>query len=158
VTNDEDLQEDRMFLLARNLLEATKAGKITWALTDEEKTFLYAGTRSSVVIKTYNDSYEGPSTILSLLNSQGTTVDSLETEHTREGDRWISAPWNDILDDLYHAARRVSYNVDEAIDSMLDDIARGTPSPPVKPKPKPTVDDPWSSDSDGDGFSDEPPF
>jgi len=141
--------------LATNLLEATKAGKISWALTDAEGKFVYAGSRSSVTIEMHTDRFEGDATILSILNDRGTTVDSLQSEATQSEDGWIPAPWNDLLEDLYHAARRVAYNVDEAIDSMLADIERGTPSPP--PKPKRIVKDPWASEGKSE-YTDEPPF
>ena len=149
MTRDLELH-DRFVTLAENLLNATKAGKVSWALTDNETKFLYAGTRSSVAIEFY-DSRDGEETVLSLLNSQGTVVDSLVTEYHRTSDETMSpAPWNIILEDLYSAARRVAHNVDEAIDSMLSDIEKGTASPP-QPKlaKKKAVDDPWAE---------EPPF
>jgi len=157
MTRDKDLQE-RMLVLAKNLLEATDQGKISWALTDEEQKFLYAGSRSSVTIESYRDRDGDNVTTLSLLNSRGTTVDSLQTDYAYIEDHSNAMPWNDILEDLYHAARRVAHNVDEAIESMLVDIERGTPSP--QPKPKKAAEDPWAADarSFGEGASDEPPF
>ena len=149
MTRDLDLHE-RFVTLAENLLEATRAGKVSWAITDNETKFLYAGTSSSVTIEFY-DSRDGEENILSLLNSRGTVVDSLATEYHRTSDEAMeAADWNDTLEDLYSAARRVAHNVDEAIDSMLSDIEKGTPSPP-QPKlaKKKVMDDPWS---------DEPPF
>lgn len=148
MTRDRDLQE-RFVTMAKNLLEATKAGKISWALTDSETKFLYAGTRSSVTIEFY-DSREGEDTILSLLNGKGTVVDSLSTEYRSSPEPAgliMAAPWNDTLEELYSAARRVAHNVDDAIDSMLSDIEKGAASPPRPPRVK--KDDPWT---------DEPPF
>lgn len=140
MTLDKDLHK-RMLTLATNLLEATKVGKISWALTDKENRFLYAGTSSSVTVELTTDRDGDNHTTLSLLNSRGTTVDSIQSEYEPAGpDRWTAASWNEILDDLYYAARRVAHNVDEAIESMLTDIERGTPSPSA------------------DGYSDEPPF
>src|SRR6266566_3019656 len=139
MTLDRDLHE-KMLTLARNLLEATKEGKVSWALTDMEGKFLYAGTRSSVTIDHYDDPDGDEVTVFSLLNSQGTTVDSLRNEMKRESGNsniWVPADWNELLKDLYYAARRVAYDVDEAIESMLSDIERGTPSPPLQPKKEP---------------------
>jgi hypothetical protein len=151
VSTDDDLR-NRMQIMASELLEATREGKISWRLTDVEDKFIYAGTRSSVTIQLTQDRFEGDATILSLRNNRGTVVDSIETEGKQIDDRWIAAPWNELLDDLYHAARRVAHNVDEALDSMMADIERGTPSP--DPSPKKKAADPWASD----GFNDEPPF
>lgn len=154
MTFDRDVHE-RMITLAKNLLEATKAGKISWALTDRENKFLYAGTRSSVAIELFTERFGDDDYTLSLINNRGTTIDSLTTEHYSVEDHPpIPAEWNDSLEDLYYSARRIAHNVDEAIESMLADIERGTPSPPSAKKP---ADDPWASGA-GDGFSDEPPF
>jgi hypothetical protein len=150
MTNDEDLRQ-RMFKMAENLLVATKDGKISWRLTDAEDKFIYAGSRSSVTIELHTDRFEGDETVLSLLNSRGVVVDSLETAMIRAGEEgFMPAPHNVLLDDLYHAARRVAHSVDEALDSMFEDIEKGTPSPPA-PEKKKRGADPWAS-------SDEPPF
>lgn len=152
MTLDSDLHE-KMLLMARNLLEATKEAKISWALTDMEGKFLYAGTRSSVTIERYRDNDGDEIAILSLLNNRGTTVDSIQSEFQRQPDnKWSPAEWNELLDNLYYAARRVAYNVDEAVESMLADIEAGTPSP--SPPSKKKLDDPWAQT----GYSDEPPF
>jgi hypothetical protein len=153
---DDEIRE-RMQAMAQSLLDATRAGKITWSLTDVEDKFVYAGTRSSVTIAFSSNNYDGDGTTLCLLNASGVIVDSLESgaEQTEEG--WTPYPWNQLLDDLYHAARRVVHNVDEALESMMSDIARGTPSPPLPSPKKKRVEDPWASDNSG-GYSDEPPF
>jgi hypothetical protein len=147
--SDEALRQ-RMVKMAEALLEATKQGKITWALTPVETKFIYAGSRSSVTIELASGQYDEDITILSLLNQQGTIVDSLETEFIkRSGDRYDPAEWNSKLEELYHAARRFAHNVDDALESMLSDIERGTPSPPSK---KQKAEDPWAAEPD------EPPF
>lgn len=146
--------DERMLTLTTNLLEATNQGKISWALTDEEQKFLYAGSRSSVTIEFYKDREGDDIYILSLMNSRGTAVDSLQSEWTYEGNGYTAASWNELLKDLYHAARRIAHNVDEAIEGMLIDIERGTPSPGPKPKSKPIAIDPWAESS----ASEEPPF
>ena len=145
----EQEHQHRMAALVKALLDATRAGKITWTVTDSETRFLYAGTRSSVTIA-YNSGYSDDETALSLLNDKGVVVDSIATEFRRgpSADTLVSADWNQDLEDLYAAARRFAHNVDEALDSMLQDIAKGTPSPP-RPSKRRTSDDPWS---------DEPPF
>jgi hypothetical protein len=162
---------EKILALAYNLHEAAMAGKISWTLTDDEDKFLYAGTRSSVTIEEFSDRYFSNRIALCLLNSEGTIVDSIRSELvTDESGAEVPAPWNQKLDELFYTARRVAHKADEALESMLADIERGTPSPPVaKPKkpaddpwaskPKKPADDPWASDASGDtGFTDEPPF
>jgi hypothetical protein len=149
---DDDFRQ-RMVEMAQKLLDATRAGKITWRLTDVGDKFIYAGTRSSVTIEYDDHEY---ATILCLLNEQGNMIDSIETGRVQTGgNSWEDHPWNDVLEDLHQAARRVVYNVDDVMESMMSDIARGTPSPPSPPKER--VEDPWASDNSG-GYSDEPPF
>jgi hypothetical protein len=149
--SSDDEFRDRLIGMGQTLLEATREGKISWRLTDVENKFVYAGTRSSVTIQYATDQYDGDTIILCLLNSRGVVVDSLESggEHTENG--VAPLPWNDLLDDLYHAARRVVHNVDEALESMLHDIARGAPSPPAPAKKKIDLD-PWATEEE------PPPF
>ena len=156
MSSDSDLHE-RMLAMAGSLLQATKAGKISWQLTDAENKYIYAGTSSSVTIEFHPNSFESDTTSLSLLNKRGVVVDSLETEIYHVDDDWEPAEWNDVLEGLYHAARRVAHNVDEALDSLMSDIERGTPSRSLKKAANPRDSDPWATDSPG-GYSDEPPF
>jgi hypothetical protein len=144
--------QERMLAMAESLLAATKESKITWSTTDADNKYIYAGTRSSVTIEHTWDRYNDEMTTLCLLNNRGIVVDSLETEGTHTDDKWIPAPWNELLYDLYHAARRAAHNVDDALESMMSDIERGTPSP-SGPSKKATAD-PWETQ----GYSDEPPF
>ena len=89
---------------------------------------------------------------LCLLNTRGAVVDSLETEWNFPEPGPMH--WNQDLADLYHSARRVAHNVDDAIDSLLADIEKGISAPPSRPK-KGLEEDPWASDV---GYSDEAPF
>lgn len=150
--SDENDFRARMLQMAESLLEATRKGRISWRLTDDEHKFIYAGTRSSVTVEHIDDQYNGEETVLALRNNRGTVVDSLGTESTQEGDRWAPAPWNGVLESLYHAARRVAYDVDKALESMMHDIERGTPSPEPSTLKRP-VDDPWATTD-----PEEPPF
>jgi hypothetical protein len=157
MSSDNEIQ-NRLILMAQNLLKATREGKISWRLTDVEYKFIYAGTRSSVTIEVSQDNFSNE-TLLCLLNERGTVVDSLETGSSLGDDNSQTAfRWNDLLEDLYQAARRVAHNVDEALESMILDIERGTPSPaPLPPKKKSAArnEDPWASETP---YSDEPPF
>lgn len=157
---DEDLHE-KMLRLAKGLLAGTRNGKVAWTPTDSEYKFLCSGTRSSATIESFEDRDGDTVSTLSLLNNHGTVVDSLKSAYPTTGPgTYESEEWNQTLDDLFYAARRVAYNVDDAIDSMLADIEQGISAPPTREKkadPRP-IDDPWTTKTDPAGYSDEPPF
>jgi hypothetical protein len=154
---EEDLHE-KMVKLAESLLAGTRSRKVAWTPTDNDDKFLCTGTRSSVTIESFVDRDGDRISVLSLLNSHGSVVDSLQSEFVSSGSSYTAESWNKPLDDLFYSARRVAYSVDDAIDGLLDDIEKGISAPgPWQrrrsvPKPDP---DPWSSESD---YSDEPPF
>jgi hypothetical protein len=158
MTLDENLHA-KMIRLAESLLSGTKKGKVAWTSTDSEYKFLCTGTRSSVTIESYLDRDDDRVSTLSMLNDHGTVVDSLKGGfHVNDqGSSYTPESWNEVLDDLFYSARRVAYNVDDAIDSMLADIEEGISAPP-SPQKRNVFDrssDPWANDS---GYSDEPPF
>lgn len=157
---DENLH-DKMIALANRLLAGTKGGKVAWTPTDSDYKFLCTGTRSSVMIESLVDRDGDTVSTLSILNAHGSVVDSLKSGFVpNEGNAGSYRPesWNGILDELFASARRVAYNVDDAIDSLLADIDKGisAPEPHRGRKSAPSKpDDPWANDS---GYSDEPPF
>jgi hypothetical protein len=93
----------------------------------------------------------------SRLNARGTVVDSLKSEFIPNvsGDGYSPQSWNGLLDELFYSARRVAYNVDDAIDGMLADIEKGISAPEPQQRKKHTSPDPWAEKSE---YSDEPPF
>lgn len=153
---EEDLHE-KMIRLAKTLLSGTKDGKVAWTPTDSDYKFLFTGRRSSVAIESYEDRDNETVSTLSLLDGHGTVIDSLKSGFKSTiGRNYEPEEWNQVLDDLFYAARRVAYNVDDAIDSMLADIEQGISVPP----PQIIKDDPWVADDPWGQtkYSDEPPF
>lgn len=137
----------RLVDLAKSLLERTRDDKISWTATDNETAFLFSGTSTSVRISTSFDNDGDMHTKLSLLNSRGTEVDSLQNEyHPAEISGWEPEDWNEVLDDLYYSARRKALDVDSMLDDILADLEdeNGT-----RRAAKEKEADPWS---------DEPPF
>ena len=97
----------RLVDLAKSLLKRTQNGSISWTATDNETVFLFSGTNTSVRISTSIDRDGDMHTILSLLNSRGTEVDSIEDGYRAAAiSGWEPEDWNEVLDDLYYAARR----------------------------------------------------
>jgi hypothetical protein len=154
---EEDLH-DKMVKLAENLLAGTRSGNVAWTPTDSDDKYLCTGTRSSVTIESFIDRDGDRISVLSLLNSHGSVVESLQSRYVSTESNYTAESWNESLDDLFYSARRVAYSVDDAIDSLLADIEKGISAPEPRQKrgfgSKPDPD-PWSSDS---GYSDEPPF
>jgi hypothetical protein len=136
----------RLVDLAKNLLKRTQDGKISWTATDNDTAFLFSGTSTSVRISTYFDNEGESYTELSFLNSRGTVVDSIRDEYHQVSSGWEAADWNEVLDDLYYAARRDALDVDTMLDDFLADLEdeNGTRRAAKEQKA-----DPWS---------DEPPF
>jgi hypothetical protein len=64
---DEGLHE-KMIRLAESLLSGTKNGKVAWAPTDNEYTYLCTGTRSSVTVESFVDRDGDTQSTLSILN------------------------------------------------------------------------------------------
>lgn len=154
----DDLRQ-KMIDFANSLLQQTIVGKAAWTPTDDEEKYLFAGTRASVTIESFIDRDGDRQSTLSLMNSQGVIIDSLKCEWIDHGGGSFEGEyWNAVLDELFTAARRTAYNVDDAIASLLVDIEKGNQAPPSRAKKNPRSDnnDPWASDTGG--YSDEPPF
>jgi hypothetical protein len=156
--NSDDHLHNRMVSLATSLLDRTRAGSIAWTATDDERRFLFSGTNTSVSITSFVDEDDDNITSLSLLNSRGTIVESLDSdfEPRAPGSGYPPKSWNKVLDDLYHAARRSALNVDAMLDDLFAELDAEDDDPPkVVPADRPKVvpaDDPGADDSD------DPPF
>jgi hypothetical protein len=138
----------RLIDLAKNLLQRTQEGGVSWTATDNETAFLFSGTNSSVQINSYTDRDGDMHTVLSILNSRGTVVDSIEDEFRPAPiDGYEPEDWNEVLDDLYYAARRNALDVDSTLDDLLADLEDENGTRRAAAKEQKT--DPWS---------DEPPF
>ncbi|WP_433535358.1 hypothetical protein ACQPZK_25400 [Micromonospora sp. CA-249363] len=171
---------DRMVQVAQNLLQQTLEGRARWSTTDQEDAYLFSGSRSSVKIEFYEDHDEGSVCKMSLLNQRGTLVQALKTElipPTGTGP-YEPADWNEVLERLYDAARREALDIDDLLDSVLDDLSKDPPPKSKKnddwPQPaKPTragkrveEPDPWGPVLDdieakrrrASNFDEEPPF
>jgi hypothetical protein len=137
----------RLVDLAKSLLKRTEDGNISWTTTDNESVFLFSGTNTSVRVSSYIDDDNDMRTKMSLLNSRGTVVESLESEFRRGPfDEVQPAPWNQTLNDLYHSAKRSALNVDAVLDDLLADLDDENRTNRAANEEKA---DPWS---------DEPPF
>jgi hypothetical protein len=153
---DEGLHE-KMIRLAESLLSGTKNGKVAWVPTDSDYKYLCTGTRSSATVESFMDRDGDAVSTLEILNAHGTVVDSLRSEFIPNvsGDGYRPQSWNDVLEELFYSARRVAYNVDDAIDGMLADIEKGISAPEPRPKKQLISPDPWAEKAE---YSDEPPF
>lgn len=127
----------RLQLLAAKLLDQTKQGNLHWSDTDVEEQYLYSASNSSVVV----DYFQDRRYVLSLLNSRGTVVESLEMKEPSEAASSDDVALFGVLEALYEHARRQALRIDQIIDELLRDVDRGfTDKNPKNP------------------FDEEPPF
>jgi hypothetical protein len=108
--------------LSRRLLQQTKSGRITWSAVDREgDEFIYSATSSSATV----GPDERGDIRLALLNSRGETAASLEKAWSSDSsDQGEIAPaeWNDILDELYYAARDSALDVSETFKDIFSSL------------------------------------
>lgn len=118
-----------MVNLAHRLLRQTGNAKASWRAADEDgRRFIYSASKSSAVIELCDARAEGCGKIrLTLLNSLGSAVDSTTKERNPdESDGTGGSMRNDVLDELYDAAREAALGVAETfrdIFSSLEDRA-----------------------------------
>ena len=112
--------EEKLFAIAQKLLSSTQAGKQNWEESVADATFITNMTKYSVTIeKIHGMNEQGsrvPGMILSLLNSEGKTLESLRAMQFDLGDDY------DLMEELFVAARRVALDVDRAIDDVLSEL------------------------------------
>jgi hypothetical protein len=118
-----DDRHERMIALAKSLLKGTNEGKISWTTTDDEKTFLYSRPGSSATVSSSVDSDGDNRTVLSVHDSRGTVVQSIQNEFRGDAKGgYEPGVWNGLLDALFAAARRSASDADDALDEILDDL------------------------------------
>jgi hypothetical protein len=139
-----DDRHERMIALAQSLLKRTTEGKIAWITTDDEKTFLYSRPGSSATISSAVDRDGDNQTVLSVHDSRGTVLQSIENEfHGDSKGGYEPGEWNGLLDALFFAARRSALDVGDMLDDILDDLMAdldGTNGGPSA-APRPAADD-----------------
>jgi hypothetical protein len=126
--------DDRLHRIAVNLLAQTRAGAVSWRVTDREYAFLYSGSRASILIVQYTDQDGDPAYRMDILNQRGTAIETLDYEWDFDGTGHEPAPQNAVLKELWEESRRNALQIDDVLDGLLEEI---------KHPPK---------------FSDEPPF
>ncbi|WP_124775748.1 hypothetical protein [Micromonospora inaquosa] len=142
MSKEQDIRR-RMADLASSLLAATLEGRIQWSTTDDEDQYLYAGSKSSVLIE--QDLHHSRwNHKLAILNTRGTEVESIADDWDTNSVPPQPDPVNIILEQLFDASRRQALGVDDLLDSAMHDIERGY-TKPVPPKPQ-------------HPFDEEPPF
>jgi hypothetical protein len=109
--------EDRLHSLAQQLIEATRARRVTWTATGTDRFQLSLPT-GAVVIESPETGYAA----MHVYDDSGNHIESLnETNAT--------APWDDTLHALWDAARNSALNIDKVLDSILEDVERAGREP-----------------------------
>jgi hypothetical protein len=111
-----------MVELAHRLLRQTKNAKISWLpIDDAGEQVIYTAPKSSAVVELRGINEEGAREIrLTLVSSRDTRIDSLTTQwHRSESGEMVASAWNDVLDELYEAARDVPVSATETFQDMF---------------------------------------
>ena len=111
----------QMAQFAESLLKKTKSGEAQWVATDDDRTFLYAGANSSLLIEgdpdDEDDPYSGEFT-LRLLNRTGNSVAELNNEDGTNED----SPRACLLADLYYLVREKTLMVEDTFADMRNSL------------------------------------
>jgi hypothetical protein len=119
--------QSQLVLYAKSLLERTLDGQIEWRPTDDNSSFRFSGKNSGAIIHEADDMFAvrgRKQYTLSILNSDGISVADLETDtpNRLENTSRPAADWNDDLEELFNAAKRIALKVDEVLKVAFDDL------------------------------------
>jgi len=106
------------------LVEKTENNEINWKESPITDVYQVSFLNYSVTIsEVYNASQEVPDYVVSILNSEGKTVDSFsDVDLDRDRDMGSGGKYLKILRDLYQNARRQALGVDKALDEILNEL------------------------------------
>jgi hypothetical protein len=111
----QELEKQRMMMLARRLAAATSARAAKWDVAEGDK-YVWESKEGSVTIAS-RDRDEEPPYELTVCNANRDEVDELTSELLDDDE---PAPWNEALVELYRAARRSALRADDVIEALLD--------------------------------------
>lgn len=114
--------EKYLKLLSR-LEEKTASGQADWQTTANDGVFSLAFSNYSVQIglkRVYNQ--DDPDVVISILNSVGDVVDAVRDTELGPESGFELSEFYKRMRRLYDSARRRASGVDEALDSILDDL------------------------------------
>ncbi len=107
-----DKMADKLIQIAELVYQKTANGEINWEKTPDDNTFQTSFPRYSVLVQDANDTI-----VFKICNEEGQVIERLS-----EGQASNAGFAN--LRDLYVTARRTAMGVDEALDEILQTLAR----------------------------------
>lgn len=121
-----DSPNDPILAIVEKLLEATRSGKAKWIPTDQSNVFSYSGSKSSVLIRGWDDNDGDFNARVTLLNGDGLEVGAIAStwDGTEESPSlgYGAGENNLLLAGLYEEAKRSALKVDEVIQSLFNDL------------------------------------
>jgi hypothetical protein len=123
----DDLDRQRVTLLAQRLAAATAARDAQWQL-DADDVYTWGSDTGSVSVASRDRDGEPPYE-LSVYNRDRLKVDELTSELFSD-DR--PAPWNEVLADLYRLARRSALRADDIIDALIEALPAHDQDGPIQ--------------------------
>jgi hypothetical protein len=119
MTTDDDAVQ-RMVDIATELISQTSQGRVRWSTTDRDDVFQFSTTRASMTIEPGS---RQQTFVLRVLNERGVQVEALAAS----GEPFTRDPGGRELSELYELARRQALEVDDVLDTVLDEL-RNPPS------------------------------
>lgn len=128
-----DESDKRLLEIVNQLLQRTNDGIVRWSESDDEGTFFFTGSNSSIVVSSMYDEEGDQNVTMRVLNDRGSEVAKIRSTWVgmpdSERDPWAptrgykGGPNNKLLEDLYEAARRSALRIDDVLNSLSRDLA-----------------------------------
>lgn len=101
----------RLNTLVNKLHDKTNNREISWEAGDADDEFVASFSTYSILLSKYLGQYNNESVIITVLNDEGKTLETITSEDVIN---------ESILGSLYEEARRIALGTDEAIDELIN--------------------------------------
>jgi hypothetical protein len=109
---------DKYQHLVERLVAKTDRGEVDWKEAAGSDTFQVSFANYSLTLSVSQNREGSTLYVISILNSEGRTVDSFSDEDLDDG----GGRYYPIMGELYHKARRQALGVDKALDEILGQL------------------------------------
>jgi hypothetical protein len=110
---------DKYQQLVERLASKTDQREVVWKEAAGSDTFQVSFANYSLTLSVSQNRQGALFYVISILNSEGNTVDSFSDEDIDEG---TGGRYFNVMGELYHKARRQALGVDKALDEILEEL------------------------------------
>ena len=112
---------DKAGKILRKLAAKTEAGQVEWGEAATENAFEASFSDYSIVITAVpTETEDEPDYKMEIYDSAGSLVQSVWDEDLDEDED--ERPYYDVMEDLFYSARGYAIGVEQALDSLLEDL------------------------------------